>query len=78
MYDYAHVRLVNSHSECVGSHHNPDFICLPVALSLVFYLVVKSCVIKCGYDAIFAEIICYLLCLQSVSGIYDAATFHLV
>ena len=78
MYHQSHVGFVDTHTECVGGHHHPYLVGLPVALSFVADTVGKTSMIECGVDIVLAEEIRQFLGLLSVAHVDDGTSVDLV
>ena len=78
MYYYAHVGLVDTHTEGIGSHHDTLLVVVPLLLAQVLNGMFQSGMIECGADVVLFYQFAYLLGASATACIhYGAATCRL-
>ena len=78
MHHHADVRLVDTHTKGIGSHHDTHTVVLPVALTLVLDGRFQSGMIEGGTQARFRQQFCYFAGVASASHIDNGRTLHAV
>ena len=71
MHDQSDVGFVDAHAEGVGADDDAHAVLLPVALALVFHLVVQSSMIEGGAESSIAEFLGNLLGASATAHIND-------
>ena len=78
MYYYAHVGLVDTHTEGIGSHHDTLLVVVPLLLAQVLDGMFQSGMIVCGADVVLFYQFAYLLGASAAACIhYGAAACRL-
>ena len=75
MHHKAHVGLVDTHAEGIGSHHDTALTLHPEPLPAVTLGGTETCMVELGCDPVLHKQCSYLFCVAAAAGVDDAASF---